>query len=293
MAQNEDARFTQSLTWTGDEYARRYEVVIEKEEGEGTYRELRRESTPELFIELSLSPGKYRCLVIPHNILNQPGEASEWVYIEVLATLDPEPVHDEQVHLEIAQTSVDADSFRLADKLDIFLSAAWTPSFTISDEGNRFFERDMALSGATIRFGIVWAERFFSINPGLELPVTYSFFNTGDGEQAHLLTFGLNLTALKQLPGNKTALTFRLGAGYGLLFTEPAAEAGGRGSPPDDASTAASFSGAQSIHINAGVSFLLFVMKHWYLETGLDYAHWFTSPTSYYLKPWVGLGFKK
>jgi hypothetical protein len=138
----------------------------------------------------------------------------------------------------------------------------------------------MALSGATVRFSAVWAENFFGINPGLELPVSYNFFNTGTGEQAHLLTFALNLTALKHLPGDRTALTFRLGAGYGLLFT-------------DDADTAASFSGGKSIHINAGVSFMLFVMKHWYLETGLDYAHWFTSPASYYFRPGIGIGVYK
>jgi hypothetical protein len=127
----------------------------------------------------------------------------------------------------------------------------------------------MALSGATVRFGVVWARNFFNINPGLELPVSYSF------EQAHLLTFGLNLTALKRLPGDRTervppALTFRLGAGYGVLL-------------PDNGAA----------HINAGVSFLLFVMKSWYLETGLYYAHWFTSPASYYFRPGIGIGFCK
>jgi hypothetical protein len=139
---------------------------------------------------------------------------------------------------------------------------------------------------------VIWAKNFFNINPGLELPVSYIFFNTGTGEQSHLLTFGLNLTALKRLPegnldphgsrrrvpGNRTervpaeqvpaALTFRLGAGYGLLFTDAA-------------------------HITAGVSFLLFVTDNLYLETGLDYAHRFTSPASYYFRPGIGIGFRK
>jgi hypothetical protein len=216
-------------------------------------------------------PGKYRCRVITYDFLNRPGPEPEWKYIEVLAVINPEAVHDEQVHL--ADTQV-----------DLFLSAAWMPSFTISDGGKSFFERDMALSGATVRFGAVLASgtgsvNFFNLNPGLELPVSYVFLRTGSGEQAHLLTFGLNLMALKWLPGNRMALSFRLGAGYGLLFT-------------DDADTAASFSGAQSFHINAGVSFLLFVIDRWYVETGLDYAHWFTSPTSYYIRPWIGIGWE-
>jgi hypothetical protein len=296
IAQDGETHFIQRLTWTGDEYARRYEVIIEKEE-EGEYRELFQEFTNALFIEVPLLPGKYRCRVITHDYLNRPGPVPEWKYIEVLAVLDPETVNGTDA-IELIHTTDSAEPKQhkqnhLADKVDIFLSAAWTPSFTISDEGNHFFKRDMTLSGATVRFGAVLTSNYFSINPGLELPVSYHFFHTGSGEPAHLLAFGLNLSALKRLPGDRTALTFRLGAGYGHLFTEPAAEAGGRGSPPDDASIAASFSGTQSIHINAGVSFLLFVMKHLYLETGLDYSHWFTSPTSYYFKPWLGIGFSK
>jgi hypothetical protein len=287
-AQNGETRFIQWLIWAEDEYALLYEVVIEKEE-EGEYRGLFQEFTEGLSMQVHLLPGKYRCRVITHDFLNRPGPVPEWRYIEVLAARNPGQAHLEQVHLEIAQTSDDADT-----QVNFFLSAAWTPSFTVSDGESRFFERDMSLCGATVRFGVVWAGNFFNINPGLELPVSYNFFNTGSGEPAHLLTLALNLTALKRLPdgnldlrgsrrrvpGNRTALTFRLGAGYGLLFA-------------NDASIEASFSGGKSFHINAGVSFLLFIMENWYLETGLDYAHWFTSPASYYFKPWVGVGFSK
>jgi hypothetical protein len=283
LAQDGESRFIQRLTWPEDEYARRYEVIIEKEEG-GEYRGLFHEFTTALFIEVSLLPGKYRCRVITHDYLNRPGPVPEWKYIEVLAVNDPEAVNrtDEiaLVHSELAQTTDSAEPVQSADdKVNLFLSAAWTPLFTISDGGKRFFERDMSLLGTTVRFGVVLAKSFFNINPGLELPVSYNFFNTGTDEPAHLLTFGLNLTALKRLSSN-TALTFRLGAGYGLLFTE-------------DEDTAASFSGGKSFHINAGVSFLLFVMKNLYLETGLDYAHWFTEPTSYYFGPWLGIGGSK
>jgi hypothetical protein len=84
-----EARFIQRLTWTGDEYAQRYEVIIEREEGEA-YRHLMREFTTELFMEVSLFSGKYRFHVVPHDFLNQSGERSEWVYIEVFAALYPE-----------------------------------------------------------------------------------------------------------------------------------------------------------------------------------------------------------
>jgi hypothetical protein len=250
-------------------------VVIEKEEGDGTYSELRRESTPELSIELSLSPGKYRCQVIPHNILNQPGEASQWMYIEVLAVPNPETVNTlEPVH-------------KTGTQVVLFFGAAWMPSFTVSDRGNRFFREDVSPAGVAGRFGVA-VTKWKYFNPGAELAVSYNAFGTG-AEAGHLLAFTLNLSALKRLPGDKTALTFRLGAGYSLLLPESAAEAGGlangssRGSPPADGAA----------HATVGVSFLLFVMKSWYLETGLDYAQMLPAPSSGCFRPWLGIGFSR
>jgi hypothetical protein len=344
-----EIRFIQRLTWTGDEYARRYEVVIEKEE-EGVYRELRRESTTELFIEVSLSSGKYRCQVIPHNFLNQVGKASEWMYIEVLAAHNPElddslpefilsergygaalyemmvsgknlipgaeiflrtsggeridpfeiQTAEDGTHVllffekdqliagvyelivinpgglrtgrsgigfspsELVDKVGDIKPVRFADaQVDIFLSVAWMPSFMISDKENRFFRRNQSLSGAAGRFGVASAKLNY-FNPGLELAASYD-------AEGHLWGVGLNLLALKRLPGDKMVLTFRLGAGY-------------------------------SVHLQAdtGVSFLLFVMNQrnkfrLYLETGFDYAHWFTDtePQPGCFRPWIGVGFSK
>jgi len=82
-------RFIQRLVWSGGEYALRYEVVIERDDN-GTYRNYHREFTTELYINISLHPGNYRFRVIPYDILNRPGGASEWKYIQVLPALQPE-----------------------------------------------------------------------------------------------------------------------------------------------------------------------------------------------------------
>jgi hypothetical protein len=261
-AQNEEIRFSQRLTWTGDEYARRYEVIIEKEEepaaeagGRGSlpageYREMLREFTHELFIEVSLLPGKYRCMVITHDFLNQIGEVSEWKYLEVMA-VPPDPVHIN----DPVQSAGDQK------KADIFLSAAWMPLFAIYDtKEEHFFGRNFSLAGAVARFGVVAADgtgsaSYFNFKAGLELAGTYSFFDT-----LHLWGIGLNLLAQKRLPGDKMALTFRLGAGYSVHF-----------------------------QTNMGVSFMLFVMDNWYLETGIDYAHSLPAPSSSCFRPWVGV----
>jgi hypothetical protein len=347
-----ETRFIQRLTWTGDEYSRRYEVVIEREEG-GSYREIRREFTADLFIDVPLLLGKYRSLVIPYNFLDMAGDASPWMYIEVLAALNPEldmlpgfvlsktrsgtvlyemavsgknlirgaeifllgsggervvPVEIQNggdgahVRLFFAKDHLIAGDYELmvinpgglrtsrtgipfpplepigknkaaslADKADLFISAAWMPSFTIFDYKNNFFGRNMSLAGSSLRFGAVWAKSFLGFTPGLELAASYNFFNADPGGQAHLWGVGLNFLVLKRLPGGKAervpmALTFRLGGGYSVFF-----------------------------QTNMGVSFMLFVMNNWYLETGLDYAHWFTNsypyPSSF--RPWIGVGFYK
>jgi hypothetical protein len=263
-AQNEENRFSQRLTWTEDEYARRYEVIIEKEE-EGGYRELFQEFTTELFIQVSLLPGKYRCRVITHDYLNRPGPVPGWKYIEVLAGLDSEQVFKTD-DIELIHKTDDAEPDRLADNLDIFLSAAWMPSFTVSDRGNHFFRGDMSLAGVAGRFGLVWTKPYY-FNPGAELAVSYNAFDSG---AEHLLAFALNLSALKWLPGDRMALTFRLGAGYSVFL-------------PNDGTA----------HATIGVSFMLFVMKSWYLEAGLDYAHSLPAPSSSCFRPWVGIGFSR
>jgi len=82
-------RFYQRLTWSGGEYALRYEVVIEREV-EGRYIAHLRDSTTSLFVVVSLPPGEYRFQVITYDILDRPGERSPWVNLEVRHAVRPE-----------------------------------------------------------------------------------------------------------------------------------------------------------------------------------------------------------
>jgi hypothetical protein len=266
----DEGRSVQRLSWTGDEYARRYEVIIEKEE-EREYRELLREFTSALFIDVSLSPGKYRCLVITYDFLNQRGGGSEWMYIEVLAHPDSDGLLPDFFLSDIDSglpVDINADN-EPAYKVDMFLSAAWMPSFTIYQKGNRFSGQNLSLASVMGCFGVLWDIPYY-FNPGLELAVSYSFFDADSDGQAHLLTFGLNLLLLRWLPGEAMALTFRLGAGYNVLL-------------PDDGG---------AVHTNMGISFLIFVMDHLYLEAGLGYAYWFSTPPANIFRPWIGMGWR-
>jgi hypothetical protein len=258
-AQDEGSRSIQRLSWTGDENTRRYEIVIEKEDA-GEYRELLREFTTALYIDVSLSPGKYRCLVITYDFLDQSGGGSEWMYIEVLAHPEADGLSPD-FFLSDANTGLPVDKTDDVN-VDLFLSAAWMPLFTIYEKGNRFSGHDSSLVGVAGRFGVLWDKPYY-FNPGLELDVSYG--------QAHLLTFALNLLLLKWLPGDKMALTFRLGAGYNVPLPEPAAGA---------------------VHTSMDISFLVFALDHWYLEAGLGYAFWFGDPPSNIFRPWIGMGWQ-
>jgi hypothetical protein len=365
-----EIHFIQRLTWIGDEYARRYEVIIEMDE-DGEYRELTREFTTALFIEVSLLPGKYRFLVIPYDYLNQSGERSEWMYIEVLAALypelddisdlvisginlrsrdtafemrvsgknlvpgaeifllgpegeriDPTEVHinedGSEVQILFDKDQLISEDFELIiknpggletsksgitvvppaghlKKINLFLSAAWMPSFTIYDEENRFFKQNMSLLGAVSRFGIVSAIGNY-FNFGLELTASYTAFNNGHGGLINLWKFGANLLSFKWLSGERMALAFRLGAGYSLPLSYSndtmALFYGGDIIPLAINEDTMPPSVWQSINTNIGVSFFLFVFKHLFLEIGLDYAHWFIFPPSGSFHPWIGIGLR-
>jgi len=82
-------RFFQRLSWSGDEYALSYEVVIEKRDDGGNYAEIMREKTNELSINVSLTSGFYRYSIIPLNLLGRLDERSEWRIFEVLPAFMP------------------------------------------------------------------------------------------------------------------------------------------------------------------------------------------------------------
>ena len=82
-------RSFQHLSWTGDEYAIDYEVIVERREHGGEYTEVLRKRTEELLINVSLAVGNYRYRVIPLNLLGQNAEGSEWKAFEVKAAFIP------------------------------------------------------------------------------------------------------------------------------------------------------------------------------------------------------------
>jgi len=107
-----ERRFVQRLSWSGDDYASQYEIIIEKWE-EGFYNQVQQIYSTAYQIDISLSPGLYRYRVIPYDFLNRPGRGTEWIEFEVLTAMLPE--------LNSYRTELDLSEIDDNDLLDDFV----------------------------------------------------------------------------------------------------------------------------------------------------------------------------
>ena len=83
FSQDNESLLKHRIAWTKDDYALRYEVLIEKEEN-NKYSPVLSEFTEEPFIYISLPPGNYRLRVIPYDFRDIPGEGTGWKNFKVL-----------------------------------------------------------------------------------------------------------------------------------------------------------------------------------------------------------------
>jgi len=268
-AQNTESHFVQRLTWVGDEYAMRYEVIIEKEE-DGKYKSISREFTTAFFIEVSLSPGTYRYQVIPYDFLDIPVPVTEWMDFEVksqeIVTVTPdEPESKAEKPNEIIAPGPEPETtMENKNKIGIYLGLAWIPILPIYG-GNEFIGENLTPYGAGLRLAIFFEKQKF-FNFGME--GNSSWHISMDDQPAQSLSFDLGFVA--RLSKGKTALNCRMGAGVSLGIGTSTVSAAG--------------------HANFGVSFLWQFLEHLYLEAGMDYVQFFTN--SGLLRPSVGLGYR-
>ena len=341
-----EQRFIQRLTWSGDEYALRYEVIIDRET-EGGYERAHQEFTNAFSLNVSLSPGRYRYQVIPYDFFDQPGRSSEWVVFDVYPALPPELNYvltdleyleknnqlvlflsgrnlDPNSHIRLGgrdgtvYTPVDKHIFNngtnarlffnnpysMPDNFtimvtnpggfetsmeaviyipppppppykhtDYYLGAAFMPLFSLYGEMNWLSEINPVLPGAAARFGLVYTGRDGAFGLGIEAAASwFTYFSVQS------LIIDANLLAQKRAPNEKTALFFRIGAGYNILLGD---------------SDTHDFSEWERLHINIGSSFLWFMWKHLYLETGLDFLYWLKEDiNSSCFRPWAGIGWR-
>ena len=283
-ALRDESRFIHNLAWTGDEYALRYEVVVEKEE-DGQFRPLLREFTDAFEIEIALSPGQYRCRVIPYDYLERPGTGSEWMSISVAAVpgdtvivhVEPEPLKKELVEEEPYS---EPETPKKDRGFYLYASAGWMPLFALYYEDVQPEDQNYLLKGAVFRLGLISAKPEW-LNLGVEAAVSWCVADSTSSLGSftfHWITADLTLVAQKWLSGNKAALRYRVGAGIPWVLN-------------NEGNLLSQFSW-QNLHLTLGLSFLWLPANHFFLEGGLDYTHLLSGDLSGDLRPWIGLGFR-
>jgi hypothetical protein len=85
-----EPRFIQRLMWQQTVYILRYEVIVEKQENDGSYREAERVSTEHNFAEFSLTAGRYRYRVDLYDLIDEFAFSTEWREFDIIRALQPE-----------------------------------------------------------------------------------------------------------------------------------------------------------------------------------------------------------
>jgi len=260
-----EQRYVQQLVWIGDEYTSKYEVVIERTEGK-SYSVYLRQFTEQATLEISLPPGNYRYRIIPYDYLDQSGEPSKWVTLEI----KPPPVVEEK-------PQADKDK-----KISFFVSAAWSPLIPLHGAIQEVFGNDFYAGGATVHVGAFYNANWWII-PGAELFSSWYNLNKSEGSNEITIqagTIGINLVAQKQLP-LRMAINLRLGFAIGFQAGEVSAQ------------SYKYTTGGINPQINVEASFQWFAWKQLYLEAGVSYIFFLNKDNSSgYLRPSIGVGVK-
>jgi len=256
-----EQRYVQTIEWIGDNYTLKYEFILEKNEGDG-YKAYSREFIEKPNLQISLPLGKYRYRIIPYDYLEHPGEASDWVNIEI----KPAPV--------VTNKTV--------NPINLYVSASWTPLIPLYGRMEEIFGNNFYAVGASVRFGALYNKlRWLTL--GIELSTSWYALNNAQSSDiigAQTGVTGFNIVAQKPLP-KRMAVTLKAGASFLFQVSEIEIE--------DYTYSAGGF----LPQINLEASFLWFAYKQLYLEAGLGYYHLFNKDgNSGILRPYLGVGWQ-
>jgi len=264
-----EQRYVQQLVWIGDQYTSRYEVVIERIENE-KFEVVLREFTEKATLQISLTPGNYRYRVIPYDYLDQSGEPSRWVTLEI----NPAPI--------VPVESEPAES-EAPEMFSFYISASWSPLISLHGAMKNVFGINFYLSGAHLRFGVLFEKPDWWFMPGVELSASWYALNNAEGSNEITVqagTTGINFVVQK-IFFNCMAVNVRAGIALGFQTGEVSAV-------QYKYST-----GGVIPQINVEASFLWFAWKQLYLEAGSGYSFSLNqNDVSGCLRPWIGVGWK-
>jgi len=307
-----EQRYEQQLIWIGDQYTSKYELVVERSEGR-TYSVILREFTEKAAFQISLPPGNYRYRVIPYDYLDQSGEPSKWVTLEIKpAPIVPVEIQtgDDGTHtirsfdnetiipgvIEIVIKNPDDLDIKnkslIVDKkpepvsvkiISFYVSAAWSPLIPLNGAMKNVFGSAFYFSGVHLRLGALYDKPDWWLIPGLELSASWYALNNSEGSNEITVqagTTGINLVLQKKF-FNRFAVSVRTGFAVGFQVGEVS-------------SVQYKYSTGGIIpQVNLEASFLWFAWKQFYLEAGAGYSIFLNqNDVSGCLRPWTGAGWK-
>ena len=85
-----EPRFIQRLIWEQSNFVYRYEVIVERQQNNGSFTEVERLSTEESFAEVSLPAGNYRYQINLFDLLDEYASTTRWREFEIIRALQPE-----------------------------------------------------------------------------------------------------------------------------------------------------------------------------------------------------------
>jgi len=336
-----EQRYTRRFSWKSDQYALRYEVVVERDEGKG-YEPYLREFTEMSSFQVTFLPGKYRYCVIPYDLLNQSCEASDWVILnfnpspviplEVIPGDDNNyalhtPERDElvpgineiiiknpdeldrkdgvlivekpkKIEIEIEEIkeiekieviNEIVDMYKEEEvikpeppfivnkfKPDVLFQADWMPVIVSSGEILQYLDRQFFPLGATLRFDFLFKELTGrSIYPGLEFFASWYGLENKQNYDNNLFSFTVfDIFLLLQWRNRTDKLAFNIKMGGGITV---------QGALNSDTIIP---------NMSFDSSLLLFMVKKWFTEFGINFSMFFTDEPSVYFRPWIGIGYK-
>jgi len=305
-----EQRYVQKLEWIGDNYTLKYEVVIEKDDGgahggaQGGYKAYIQEFTEEPGFQVSLPSGKYRYRVIPYDYLEQPGEASGWVEINInpplIVSVEVQkaddgsyvlhPYENEQIVPGINRIVINNTDNTVITGVDetekllnLYVSAAWTPVIPLYGRMHEIFGNELFVSGASVRFGAFYNKPRW-LKPGIEFLASWYALYSFQGDDSIIIqtgVTGLNIVTQKKFTNPKIAFTLR--AGFAVAYQVDEINIEG-----------SSYTAGELIpQINFEASLLWVAYKKLYLEAGLGYSHLIDKDdNSGCLQPWIGVGWR-
>ncbi|MDR2052197.1 MAG: hypothetical protein LBP80_02190 [Treponema sp.] len=346
----DDGRFIQLLKWEEQENVLYYEVEIEKL-AEESWEEALTGKTETSFLEFSLAPGTYRCRVMPYDLLERPGPASDWIQFEIFPAKQPELLRftpeafyldedadwvidlfgrnfvdgieivlqgpqgrlikpdtvraEDEARLSFSYGQLDTGdytiqavnpgglraelgTFRITFRkpVDINISAGYRPLFSPYGRITELFDTAFFPLGVYSRLSIIPFKRRWGYM-GFELEPSWNYFlAAGEDFDVRANMPGAAIYGVYQrwFSNRVAAFDFRIGGGIYSVLDYHFTFDRGKTEPITILIPA----------VAAGVSFKWLIRKPFFVETGLDFTHFFTvdDPSPGYLRPFAGAGWR-